>query len=185
MKRILPVLVVLVLLCGCGSDQEMGRALSLRERLLTSDGCQFDAVITADYGDEIYVFSMNCCFDAEGNMNFTVTDPQSIAGITGTISHAGGKLTFDDQALLFQMLADGMVTPVSAPWLLVKTLRSGYLSSCGIDQDMLRVMIDDSYESNALHLDVWLDSDDIPVRGEILWQGRRVLSVEVRSFSYV
>ena len=185
MKRILPVLVVLVLLCGCGSGQEMGRVLSLRERLLTSDGCRFDAVITADYGDETYVFSMNCSFDMEGNMNFTVTDPQSIAGITGTISQAGGKLTFDDQALVFQMLADGMVTPVSAPWLLIKTLRGGYLSSCGNDQDMLRVMIDDSYESNALHLDVWLDGGDVPVRGEILWQGRRVLSVEVRNFSYV
>lgn len=185
MKRVFAVLMMVFLLSGCGSGDGMDRALALRERLLKSNGCAFDAVITADYGEKIYTFSMHCQADNHGDLTFTVTDPQTISGITGTISQQGGNLTFDDQALAFEMLADGQVTPVSAPWLLIHTLRSGYLASCGEDHDGLRVGIDDSYEADALHLDIWLDGDDLPIRGEILWQGRRVVSVEVRNFSYV
>ena len=186
MKRVLAVLLVVFLLTGCGSGSSgMDRAMSLRERLLKSNGCVFDAVITADYGERVYTFSMHCQTDSKGELTFTVTDPQTISGITGLIGQQGGNLTFDDQVLAFEMLADGQVAPVSAPWLMIHTLRSGYLASCGEDGGGLRVRIDDSYEEDALHLDIWLDSDDLPIRGEILWQGRRVVSVEVRNFSYV
>ena len=98
---------------------------------------------------------------------------------------AGGKLTFDGQALSFALLADEQVTPVSAPWLLIRTLRSGYLTSCGEEGGTVRVAIDDSYEEDALHLDIWLDENDSPQRGEILWQGRRILSVSVTNFVFV
>lgn len=186
MKRVLTVFVMLFLLCGCEKyNDDLSRAMEMREQILNSKGCTFDAVITADYGDSIYTFSMACQTDSEGNLKFTVTDPQSISGITGTVTQQGGHLTFDSQVLAFEMLADGQVTPVSAPWLLMKTLRSGYLSACGRDEDNLRIAIDDSYADNALHLDIWINSQDIPVRGEILWAGQRVVSLEVRNFSYL
>lgn len=186
MKRVFAVLLAILLLSGCkNSNSEIGRAMTLRDRLLSSNGCTFDAVITADYGDQVYTFSMNCQTDRDGDLIFSVTDPESISGITGTVSQKGGHLTFDGRALAFEMLADGQVTPVSAPWLLIRTLRSGYLSACGKDEDNLRIAIDDSYDDNALHLDIWVNSQDVPIRGEILWQGQRVLSLEVRNFSYV
>lgn len=159
--------------------------MALRERLLQSNGYSFEAEITADYGDKIYEFSMLCTVDKSGNLMFSVTEPESISGISGTISGSGGRLTFDDTALTFELLADGEVSPVSAPWLLVRTLLGGYLSSCGTDGDDLRLTIDDSYEEDALQLDVWLDSDDLPDRAEILWQGRRVLSLDVEDFTFV
>lgn len=186
MKRILSVLLVLVLLAGCGSSgSELDRMLEFRQQLLNSNGCKFDAVITADYGEKIYTFTMSCQTDINGNLTFSVTDPQTIAGISGTVTQNGGHLTFDGQALAFQMLADGQVTPVSAPWLLIRTLRGGYLAACGKDGDEVRVAIDDSYEDNALRLDIWINSQDVPIRGEILWKGQRVVSLEVRNFSYL
>lgn len=186
MKRVVALLLAVFLLTGCrGGSGGMERALSLRDRLLKSNGCSFQAVITADYGSALYTFSMACQADSQGNVSFTVTEPQTISGITGIISQQGGKLTFDGQALAFETLADGQITPVCAPWLLIHTLRSGYLSSCGQDEDGLRLGIDDSYQDDALHLDIWLCKNDLPVRGEILWQGRRVVSLEVRNFLYV
>lgn len=186
MKRVFAVLLAILMLSGCkNANSEIGRAMTLRERLLSSNGCAFDAVITADYGDKVYTFGMTCQTDSQGDLTFTVTDPESISGITGTVTQKGGHLTFDDRALAFEMLADGQVTPVSAPWLLIRTLRSGYLSACGKDEDNMRISIDDSYEDNALHLDIWVNSKDVPIRGEILWQGQRVVSLEVRNFSYV
>lgn len=183
MKRIIAVICLLVILAGCaGSGGEMDRAMALRAKLLAGQGVSFDATITADYGDKFYTFSMNCETDTQGNLKFTVLEPSSIAGITGTVAQGSGKLTFADQALAFDIMADGQVSPVSGPWVLMKTLRSGYLTSCAVEGDMLRLAVDDSYANDALHLDIWLDPQDAPVRGEIYWQGRRILSLEVKNF---
>ena len=185
MKRIIPILLILVLLAGCGGVKDtMDRAMALRAALLAK-GAEFDATVTADYGDKTYSFGMHCQMDAQGKVTFSVTSPETIAGITGTVSSTGGKLTFDDKALAFSLLADGQVSPVSGPWLLMKTLRSGYLTSCGMEDGCLRVAIDDSYEDDALHLDIWLDEEDNPKRGEVLWKGRRILTVDIENFAFL
>ena len=185
MKRIIPILLILVLLAGCaGARDTMDRAMALRSALLAK-GAEFDAAVTADYGDKTYSFGMHCRMEAQGKVTFSVTAPETIAGITGTVSTSGGKLTFDGNALAFTLLADGQVSPVSGPWLLMKTLRSGYLTSCGVEDGCLRIAIDDSYEDDALHLDVWLDESDCPKRGEILWKGRRILTVEIENFVFL
>ena len=186
MKRMAVILCFVLLLSGCSSSEEnLDRAMALRAKLLAAKGCSFDAVITADYGDMSYTFSMNCTADEQGNLQFSVLEPQTITGISGNISATGGKLTFDDKVLAFSLMADGLVTPVSAPWLLVKTLRSGYLTSCGQEGQYLRLSIDDSYEEDALHLDIWLGKEDIPVQAEIIWQGRRLLSIQVENFTFM
>lgn len=186
MKRIIFALALIVLLTGCGvNNAELDRAMALRTKLLASSGCSFDAVITADYGDKVYTFSVACQADGQGKTTFTVKEPETIAGITGSISGEGGKLTFDDQALAFELLADGQVTPVSAGWLLINTLRSGYVKSCGLDGDRVRLAVDDSYQENALHLDIWLGEGDLPVYAEIVYDDRRILSLEVANFQFL
>lgn len=185
MKRILCVLLIIILLAGCtGSNDELDRAMVLRADLLARS-VSFDARITADYGSESYTFAMHCQADTQGNLTFTVTEPETIAGITGTVSSGAGKLTFDGTALAFELMADGQLTPVSAPWVLIKTLRGGYLTSCGVEDGMLRVAIDDSYEEDPLHLDIWLDENDLPKLAEIYWQGRRLLTIDVNNFTYL
>lgn len=184
LKRILCILLLLVILPGCSDGRaEMDRAMALRSRLLAASGIRFDAVVTADYGDKLTTFSLSCETDEEGNLRFTVLSPESIEGITGILSATGGKLTFEDTALAFPTMADGQLSPVSAPWILLNTLRSGYLTSCALEEGALRLSIDDSYADDALHLDIWLDPSDQPARGEILWQGRRLLSVTVTNFT--
>ena len=185
MKRFALICLVLVLLCGCNADSAgLDRAMALRGKIQQKGVC-FDTSITADYGDKVHTFAMQCQADTIGNMKFTVTAPESIAGITGTVAKGSGKLTFDDQVLAFDILADDLISPVSGPWVLLETLRSGYLTSCSDEGELLRVAIDDSYEENALHLEVWLSSDDIPQRCEIYWQGRRLLSIDVKNFTFV
>ncbi len=185
MKRIAALLCIVLLLTGCsGKDQGMDKAMGLRARLL-SKSVSFDAEITADYGDKTYAFTMNCQADTQGNLTFQVLQPELISGISGTVSASGGKLTFDDTALAFDLMADGQFSPVSGPWLLMKTLRSGYLTSSNREGELLRLSIDDSYNDDALHLDIWLDDQDTPIRGEIMWQGRRLLTIAVKNFTFV
>ena len=186
MKRGLALLLLVFTLAGCGKEDDcLERGMALRNKLLQSSGYSFQAEITADYGDKTYEFTMQCSVDKNRNLTFTVTEPESIGGISGVISGAGGQLTFDNTVLAFDLLADGEVSPVSAPWLLIKTLQGGYLSSCGMDGENLRLTIDDSYEADALQLDIWLDDQDLPDHAEILWQGRRVLSLDVEDFTFV
>ena len=179
------VLVAALLLCGCtAEDSQMERALNLRGKLQQSE-VVFDVEIVADYGDKVYTFSTHCEADAAGNMTFTVTNPETIAGISGTLSKGNGKLTFDDKLLAFDVMADNLISPVSGPWVLLETLRSGYLTSCGQDTDGLRLSIDDSYAEKALHLDIWLDGQDVPKYCDVFWNGRRLLSMTVSSFTFL
>lgn len=186
MKRVLMLFLIVFFFSGCSEgDVALKQAVSLRETLLQSDGCTFETVITADYGEALYTFTMSCQADSQGNLTFSVIEPQTIAGISGRISDDGGELTFDDQVLAFALLADDQLTPVSAPWLFIKTLRSGYLRACDPADAGMRIIIDDSYAEDALQLDIWVDDNNIPVSSEILWKGRRILSLEIKNFNYV
>ena len=182
MKKWTAVLVMLVFLSGCsGKSRELQRGLDLRSELLKASQCRFSCEITADYGNKTYTFSMDCQGDAQGNLIFTVTEPETIAGITGKIADGEGSLTFDDTALYFDLLADQQLSPVSAPWVLMKALRGGNITSAGVEKGSLRISVDDSYEENALNLDVWLDSEDIPQRADICYAGKRILSLKLEN----
>ena len=185
MKRLLILVLLLALLCGCAEHrQDMDRAMALRGKLQKSS-VAFTVDITADYGNERHQFSLDCQCDASGNLEFTVVQPENISGITGTVAQNTGKLTFDDQILAFDILADGLVSPVSAPWVMMETLRGGYLTSCSREGEALRLAIDDSYAENALHMEVLLDETDTPQQCEIYWQGRRLLSMNIKNFRYL
>ncbi len=179
------ILCFLFLFTGCANTHEpLDRAISIRNEILNSDSCSFVAEITADYGEKIYTFSMDCQTDKAGNLSFTVKDPATIAGITGKVSSAGGAITFDDKVLAFQTMADGQVSPVTAPWLFMHTLRSGYLKGCAETDSGLVISIDDSYAEETLHLEITTEND-VPTFAEIFWQGRRMLTVKVENFTYL
>ena len=182
MKRF-ACLLLLLFFTGCtGKTGEIERGLALRSRLLSAESCSFDAEITADYGDKVYAFTLSCVGNAKGDLTFEVKQPESIAGITGKIDTQGGKLTFDDTVLHFELMADGQISPISAPWIFLKTLRSGYLRAAGMDAGYLRLTIDDTYEEDALQLDIWLGEGDLPVRCEMPYGDRRILSLNVANF---
>lgn len=182
MRKVLALILTVLLLTGCsGTPKEMDRAIALRTRLLQASSCTFDAEVTADYGDKLYVFSMNCTADSNGDLVFRVTAPESISGITGQISLQGGALTFDKTALHFDLLADDQLSPVSAPWVLMKALRGGYMTSAGMEDGLLRLSVDDSYEDDAFNLDVWLDDTDVPKSADICYDGKRILSIRMEN----
>lgn len=156
--------------------------MTLRANLLACEACTFVAKITADYGDAVQTFSLRCEGTSDGNLGFEVLEPESISGITGRFTSGKGELIFDDAALSFPLLADGQVTPVSAPWILLKTLLGGYLTACTMEDDLLRLTINDSYEEDALQMEIWLDGEDCPVQAEIVYDDRRIITMGVESF---
>lgn len=183
--KFVSLICVVFILTGCkNANSFMENTVSLRESITKSNGCSFSATITADYGEKLYAFSMDCQTDKDGNMSFAVMEPATLAGITGRIDASGGAITFDDKVLAFQAIADGQITPVTAPWLLIKSLRSGYLRDCTDTENGYLISIDDSYAEDALRLNIYVQKN-LPVSGEIFWKGRRVLTLTVDNFTYL
>lgn len=188
MRKLVVLLVsfLLGLLPGCSRGNEVAaKMFDLRARLLSSNGYTFDTEIAADFGDKVYMFAMSCQADNAGNVTFTVTLPETIAGISGVIDSNGGKLTFDDVALTFELLADGRLSPVSAPWVLVHTLHYGYITACAQADEGVMVSINDSYEDDALKLSVYLDRNGLPVGAEVFSDDNRILSLSVNNFTFL
>ena len=163
----------------------MDQVMLFRQALNDGASCQFEGYITADYGDRLYTFTLDCQVDALGNVTFSVRSPQSICGITGKIGEEKGILTFDEQVLAFPLLADGYISPVSGPWLMVRALKAGYIRGCSQEEQKIRVTIDDSYEEDTIQVDVWLDEQNCPMQADFLWKGRRIITMEVKNFRYL
>lgn len=185
MKKAAASLILAVLcLTGCGKENpELERGLALRARAQQAQGCSFSAKMEADFGDQLYEFSLDCQGSSGGEMAFQVTGPETISGITGTLSQEGGALTFEETALAFPMLSQGLVSPVSGPWLFWKALTAGCVTSACMEEGQLRLSLDDSYEENALQLDIWCDGEDLPARVEICQEGRRILTISLSNFT--
>ena len=186
MKKIIAILFLSVILCGCNdSDSDINRALELRNNLISAKQCSFTVAITADYPSACYAFKMDCTSDDQGDIQFVVKEPETISGIAGQISGEGGKLTFEDKYLVFATMADGEITPVSSPWLFLSALRSGYISGCAKEEDGMTIVCNDSYHDNQAEVHIKTDSNCIPVAAEIYWQGRRVVTMIVENFTIV
>ena len=186
MKYLLCLFTVMVLLGGCSvnSSSDLDEVMALREKLLTGN-CSFSAEVTADYGDSLSSFRMDCNTDAAGNLSFTITEPASIAGITGTIDATDAKLTFDGVVLSFPRLVEGQLTPITSPWVLIHTLRSGYLSGCGSVNDGICILVDDTYEENTLRLEILTDASLTPINADIYWNQNRILTLKISDFVIV
>ena len=186
MRRFFALICIVVFLCGCGSTESLeDNVLSLRRQLLTGEGCSFDLGILTDYGDKCYEFSMHCRMEKDGNVRFTVTSPERISGISGVLGEVAGGLTFDDQVLAFEMMAGGMITPVSAPWHMLEALKGGYLHGYCENEDGLLVQIDDSYRGENIMSEIQLDEAGKPVSCQLFWSGRRFMTLFVSNFTFL
>lgn len=183
MKRILLLPVLMLALAGCSAGNgEMEAALELRGRCLGAQSICFRAQIAADYIDSVEEFALDCTVDSDGAVSFSVSSPEDISGITGQVRDRQGALTFDDEILAFPLMADERLSPIAAPWLMIKALRSGYISACVQEGEKLHITVDDSYADDALTLEIWAAEGSVEA-AEIAWKGRRSLSMEIEDFT--
>ena len=106
------------------------------------------------------ILEKGCCFDAEITADY------------------GDSLS----VFAMHLLADGLLTPAAAPWIFVRTLRSGNLIASGREGDVTRLSIDDSFREDALRLDIWLDEAGNPAKADISCKEQRYLSMVVQNF---
>lgn len=184
MKRILICMFAVILLGGCKSDStQMAKAIAFRETIQHAKECTFTAQVTTDYGDSIYTFGVECRADSGNNMNIQVSEPETISGITCNVSGQTGKLIFDDKVLLFETLTDGQITPVLSPWLMMHAIRGGSIAYCTLDDRRMRLRIEDTFSDTPFATEVYLNESNVPCYAEIVWQGRRIVSIQISNFT--
>lgn len=181
MKRLFPLL--LVFFVGCtGQDPAMEAALQLRSSCLAARCVTFSATIQADYITHVEEFSLECDAGQDGAVSFQVLEPEEISGIRGTVSGTEGTVEFDGTVLAFPLMAEGRMSPLSGPWVVMKAIRSGNILAAGWEGEMLHLTIDDTYAEKALTVDLWLEDGKVE-QGEIAWEGRRCLAMTFDDFS--
>ena len=185
MKVLSFFLTIIILMSGCShGNDKIEKALSIRSRLNES-GCEFFAFITADYGEYIHEFGLECTMNKLGELTFTVKSPESISGISGIFDADGGKLTFDDKMLAFPPISEGLLTPVAAPWVFINALKGGYIDCGGMEGDYYRLRVDDSYEGKSLMVEFLMDDSCMPCTAQIYWEGRRMVHLQIEGFRIV
>lgn len=183
-RKMLAVLMILVCLTGCGKTGEpTQKALDFRTKLMQSEGCTFTADITASYAERVYSFTVDAVYSPE-ETTLTVVSPEEIAGISATVTEDGAKLEFEDVELDFGKLANGYVSPVSVPWLLGQCWIGEYISHAGADGDLERVTYLRGYHDAEVTLDTWLSQEGTPVHAEVIYDGVRCLTIEIRDFQF-
>jgi len=186
MRRCIALFLVIFMLCGCSkSDTNVNKGIAVRSLFMREAGVSFVADITADYGDATHEFSVKCDAAPTGDVAFTIVKPDTICGITGKITAAGGQLQFADKLLLFEPMVFGQISPVLAPWLTVKAIQGGYIRSQSQDQDGCQLMIEDTYRDVQLEVILTLNRENIPVCSEIIWSNGRILTVKITQFDKV
>ena len=184
-KRLMTSFLLCLLLTGCGASpkEQAQKALDFRTALMEAGGCGFTAQVTADYGDYVYQFTMDCEADRE-QTKLHVTAPEELAGIGLTVEENGKKIQFDDMELDFGELGHGLVPPVTAPWLLTQCWVGEYIAFTGADDDLSRVTYLRGYDDEELTVDTWFDSQNVPVYAEVALDDVRCLTIRMTDFHF-
>ena len=183
--KLAAIILICFILSGCKPDNTtLTQITDLRQDLCAAEQCSFKATITANYPDECYIFQMNCQSDNSDSLQFQVISPKTICGINGSISQTGANLTFDDQVLIFPVLAGGRASPVCAPYYFINTLRSGYIAGYSQLEDSILIQMNDTYNNDSLQVEIQTDRNLVPISADIYYQNNCILSLEITDFMY-
>ena len=93
-------------------------------------------------------------------------------------------MEFDGMALDFGTMADGTVSPVSAPIRLCQCWAQEYISAAGMEEENLRVTYEQGYDSETLTADTWFSPENgVPIFAQICYNDQIILKMTLTDFS--
>ena len=189
-KRLICVLMMTALLAGCGragGSEAEELALTIRGEFLAMDSCAAQVSVTADYGQRVYEYEMAVSVTEEETV-LTLSAPETAAGLTARLTGEENLLEFDGVSVETGPLDENGLTPVSAVPALLEAARSGYITTCALEEDgaVLRVDCGDPAGSPGTGTEtaLWFDAaSHVLMRGEVSVDGFRVILCEFSEFA--
>jgi hypothetical protein len=167
--------------CSRGTDPARMEA-EIKDSFAGASGIEATAELTADYGDDVFVFTLK--YDGTADMGTVeILRPDSVAGIRARVEFPECYLEYDGASVEAGALTGDGLSPVQALPVLLGQWTDGYteLASLerlnGIDALALETRITDSAEQKT-----WFDTLTLlPMRSEIYDDGRMVISCDMDS----
>ena len=180
--------MMLLALSGCGSAPADGQ--TVREHFETLAGFEAELKILSDLGQSVLEYQVDYVYNREDNDTFTITAPESLAGIGGTIAgtdNASFALQYDGLALDDAMPQRTGLTPADALFCLMNDLRTAepvQLWTERADGASLLVLRYEQQDADGkVEKQVWLTEDSLqPVCAEFYADGTRVLQLLVTDY---
>ena len=134
MRKIIScVLMMILLLTGCGKprdDTPENLAAQIRAEYLSLKEWSSTVNLSANYGEQVFDFTVDAVWKREGDTVLTVTEPDLVAGITARIRDGETVLEYDGAGISIGMLDLSGLTPVSAIPAFVTCITTGYMARC-------------------------------------------------------
>ena len=178
MKRICLslLLVVCLLLCGCGGRAAENKYRDFSQSLAANKNLQFTAELQAQFPEKTVEFTVDYAREDAGE-TVTVRKPEPIAGIRARVSEDGASLEYEGLILDLGDLDDRGFSPLSALPLLVEILSSGHLDSHWETGDLLALKL---VRDDHLSADVYFEPESMtPVRAELMSDGSVLVSCRI------
>ena len=184
MKRMLILPLCLLLLCG-GCGKKSGAAADIQAQYGRIHTAQMEAEVTFHTPQENRSFTLQCAFTPESS-TVTVTAPETVAGVSATVS--GDELTIAYDGAVLSAGSVGRFGPVNALPLLLRAIGSGYLLEESRetleDTDCCRLTLDTTAGDTPLTCTAWLDAETLlPRYAEFAADDAVVVSAKLLAFS--
>ena len=196
----LALLLVTLSACGAKADRAVAELARLRELHSTASRIVTVARVSADYGERVFEFRIRYSgtYDA-GELE--ILAPESLAGVTARVSGNAATLSYDGAELDTGSLGDGLSPAGIVPRLIVEW-QSGFPDSLMLARNNSNLDVGKSpgFRREELIMQSMLTSASergtdarqttrfdaethIPIRSEVLQDGRVVLTVRYESFA--
>lgn len=134
MRRTLSCVLMMTLLLtacgGSGKEDPRQRAALIRSEYLDLAGWSSVITLTADYGEQVYDFTVRAGWERAGETVLTVLSPELLAGITARVRDGEGLLEYDGAGLSIGRLDGEGLSPISAVPALMEQITEGYMARC-------------------------------------------------------
>lgn len=180
---LLCALCLLLTACTAGPEAPEARVRALRRTFADTDSLSARAVLTADYGERVYTYTVAIDGSAQAG-TMTVEEPENIAGTVLQWSDGSSTLSCEDITLETGPLTD-CLSPADAVNALLRSCQTGQLLECGWEeQDSLLFARFTHPEQDAVTVSCWFDAQrEAPRRCELSEGGRTVLTMDFSDFS--
>ena len=176
-KKMLPLMISLVLLCGCADTGEESFDQFARS-VAESDSVCFSADVRAEYSDKTAEFTLRYAQSAD-SAEVEISEPETVAGIKARVTGDALSLEYDGAILDIGSFGDTELSPMSALPLLVRSMTDAHIDITWREDDMIAARL---VPSDDMLVTLWLSNELVPLNAEISYKEQTVIFIEINNW---
>ena len=176
-KKLLPLMISLVLLCGCADNGEESFDEFAGE-VAEADTVSFSADVRAEYSDKTAEFTLRYVQRPEST-EVEITEPETVAGIKARVTGDALSLEYGGAILDIGAFGDTELSPMSALPLLVRSMTDAHIDITWREDDMIAARL---VPSDDMLVTLWLSSELVPLNAEISYKEQTVIFIEINDW---